>query len=88
MPVVKPAIYLLCIATSLACAILLVRSYRRSQVRLLLWSALCFLGLFVNNLLVFVDLMILPRVDLLPLRHASSLVAIGVLLYGFVWETE
>ena len=82
-------IYSLCLLTSAGCALLLVRSYRRSRTRLLLWSALCFGLLAVNNLLVVVDLLILPTsVDLVPLRLLASLAAVSVLLLGFVWETE
>ena len=82
-------IYSLCLLTSAGCALLLVRSYRRSRTRLLLWSALCFGLLAVNNLLVVTDLLILPTsVDLVPLRHLASLAAVSVLLLGFVWETE
>ena len=46
------AVYLLCFATSSACAYLLARSYARTGTRLLLWSALCFLFLAANNLAV------------------------------------
>jgi hypothetical protein len=82
------AVYLLCFATSVLCAILLVRSYIRSRTRLLFWTALCFAGLAANNLFLFVDIVVFPTVDLLPLRHLSTLAAIAVLLYGFIWETE
>jgi hypothetical protein len=88
MDILPAAVYLLCFATSLLCVILLVRSYVRTRARLLFWSALCFIGLAVNNLLLFVDLVMLPMVDLLPLRHLSTLAAITVLLYGFIWEME
>jgi hypothetical protein len=82
------AVYLLCAATSLCCLWLLTRAYRATRNRLLLWSALAFVGFAANNLLVFVDLIVLPTsVDLLPLRYITSLAAIGVLLYGFIWET-
>jgi hypothetical protein len=82
------AVYLLCAATSFCCLALLTRSYLRTRNRLLLWSALAFVGFAANNLLVFVDLVLLPSsIDLLPLRSISSLAAIGVLLYGFIWET-
>jgi hypothetical protein len=68
---------------------LLIRSYMQNRTRLLLWSALCFVGLAVNNLLLFIDVVILPTtIDLLPLRHLSSLAAVSILLYGFIWETE
>lgn len=88
MDILPAAVYLLCFATSLLCVILLVRSYVRSRARLLFWSALCFVGLAANNLFLFVDLVMLPMVDLLPLRHLSTLAAIAVLVYGFIWETE
>jgi hypothetical protein len=80
-------IYSLCLLTSAACAILLVRSYGQSRAKLLLWSALCFILLAVNNLLVVIDLVVLPSVDLVPLRNLASLAAVSVLLFGFIWET-
>lgn len=89
MSVFTPAVYLLCAITSLVCLALLTRSYLQTRSRLLLWSALSFVGFAANNLLVFVDLILLPSgVDLLPLRNLTSIVAIGVLLYGFIWETD
>lgn len=84
----QTSVYLLCFAASVGCALLLVRSYLRTRTRLLMWSAACFLLLAVNNSLVVVDLLLLPSVDLLPLRRLSSLAAVSVLLYGFIWETD
>ncbi len=81
-------IYTLCLLTSAGCAVLLVRSYGQSRAKLVLWSALCFILLAVNNLLVVIDLLILPSVDLVPLRNLASLAAVGVLLFGFIWEAE
>jgi hypothetical protein len=89
MSVLQSLVYLLCMATSMVCLLLLIRAYQRSGIKLLLWSALCFVGLALNNLLLFVDVVVLPtNIDLLPLRHVTSLGAIGVLLYGFIWESE
>ena len=89
MSVLQSLVYLLCMATSMVCLLLLIRAYQGSGVKLLLWSALCFVGLALNNLMLFVDVVILPTsIDLLPLRHLTSLGAIGVLLYGFIWESE
>lgn len=89
MSVLQSLVYLLCMATSMVCLLLLIRAYQRSGVKLLLWSALCFVGLALNNLLLFADVVILPTsIDLLPIRHLTSLGAIGVLLYGFIWESE
>ena len=57
------AVYLLCFATSTACAWLLGRAYARTRARLLLWSALCFTLLAANNLAVILDLLVLPDRD-------------------------
>ena len=84
----KAVIYLLCLAASAACAALLVRSYLESRARLLLWSAGCFVLLALNNLVVVTDLLILPSIDLLPLRRATALGAVCFLLFGFIWETD
>ena len=82
------AVYILCFLTSSACAFLLARNYLRTGARLLLWSALCFLLLAGNNLVVVVDLIVLPQVNLGVLRLALSLAAVMVLLFGFVWDLE
>lgn len=80
---------LLAALTSLACTVLLFRAYAENGVRLLLWSALCFVFLALNNLLLFIDVIVLPtEVDLLPLRQISSIAAVSVLLYGFIWEAD
>lgn len=81
-------VYLLCALTSLTCAVLLLRGYRRSGARLLLWSGLCFIGFFLNNVLLFVDLRVVPDVDLAVIRLLPALVGIGMLLYGLIWEGQ
>ncbi|HTP84262.1 MAG TPA: DUF5985 family protein [Alphaproteobacteria bacterium] len=84
-----PLVFLLCIATSVGCMWLLFRGWRRTGTRLLLWSALCFVFLALNNLLVFFDVIILPvEMDLRPLRLAASLVAVALLLWGLLWESD
>lgn len=80
------AVYLLCFVTSAFCSAMLVRSWMRSRTRLLLWSAFCFVMLAVNNLLVVVDLALLPTVDLSVYRDLAALVGLAFLLYGFIWE--
>jgi hypothetical protein len=82
----EEVIYLLCVATSLLCAYLLLRAYRHGRAGLLIWSALCFALLAVNNLAVAVDVLLLPDIDLTFVRVTTSLLAVGVLLYGFIWE--
>jgi hypothetical protein len=89
MPEIFPAsVYLLCFATSAACAWLLWRSYRRSGARLLLWSCLCFVFLAANNSVVVFDLLILPQVNLRAVRLLLALAAVSILLFGFIWDLE
>jgi hypothetical protein len=82
------AVYALCAVTSIACAWLLLRGYARSRVRLLLWSGLCFVGLAINNVLLFVDIRLLPQVDLSMVRSLPALAGVVILIYGLVWETR
>jgi hypothetical protein len=82
-------IYSLCALTSLACCLLLWRGWRAGGNRLLFWSALCFAGLTVNNLLLVIDKVVLPtQVDLYTWRLASALLAVLLLLFGLIWEEE
>ena len=82
-------IYSLCILTSLACAWLLLGSYRRTRHRLLFWSGMCFVVITLNNVLLMVDRVIFPTsVDLLPYRLGSALLALLLLLYGLIYEKE
>ncbi|MEO8217608.1 MAG: DUF5985 family protein [Acidobacteriota bacterium] len=80
-------IYALCALTSVTCAVLLLRGYFRNKVRLLLWSGLCFVGLGLNNVLLFIDVRVVPDVDLSVWRTLPALIGIAVLLYGLIWET-
>jgi hypothetical protein len=81
-------IYGLCALTAFLCAWLLLRAYHRSRYRLLFWSGLCFAGLTVNNLLLVLDKVMLPIVDLSTWRLAVGLLAMLVLLYGLIWDAE
>jgi hypothetical protein len=82
------AILVLCALTSLACAVLLLRGWRRSRHRLLLWSGLCFTGLAANNALLVIDERFTPTRDLSLLRTLPALVGVALLLYGFVWDAD
>jgi hypothetical protein len=81
-------IYALCALTSVLCAVLLLRGYLASGARLLLWAGLCFVGLGLNNTLLFVDLGLIPEVDLTVWRSMPALVGLALLIYGLVWETR
>jgi len=83
------AVYLLCAATSVTCAVLLLRAYRRQHTRLLLWSSLCFVFLALNNTLLFIDLIVIPvGTDLSLWRSATALAGVGLLLFGLIWESR
>jgi len=81
-------IYLLCAFTSLGAAVLLWRGYRRSRQRLLYWSSLCFAILAVSNGLLILDLVVFPDVYLLPWRNFVTQMALLVLLYGLIFESD
>jgi hypothetical protein len=82
------AVYLLCALTSVLCAGLLIRSYLANRSKLLLWSTLCFVGLAVNNILLFVDLVLVPTYDLQLWRSLAALIAFITLLIGLIWESR
>lgn len=82
------AVYLLGVAVTLCCGVLLTRAYSNVRKRLLLWSAICFYFLALSDLLVFVDLIIFPQVDLYLWRLATATLAMLVLLYGLIWEGD
>lgn len=80
-------VYLLCLLASLFCAYLLLRAWRQARSPLLLWTAISFGFLALNNLALVSDLVIFPALYLWPLRFAFGLMALGVLIFGFVWES-
>jgi hypothetical protein len=89
METFKLILLLLAVVTSLACTVLLYRAYRGTRQRILLWSALCFVCLTVNNLLLFIDLVVLPaEIDLRIFRHATALTGMLFMIYGFIRESE
>lgn len=81
-------VYILCMLTSAACAVLLARAYVRSRERLLFWSSLCFAGLCANNAMLFADVELLPQIDLSVWRLVPALLGIAALCYGLVMEAE
>jgi hypothetical protein len=83
-----PALYIVTSLTTLLCAILLFRAYKNVRRRLLLWSGLCFVGLTVSNLLVITDLVLFPKIDFYTYRLGSTAIAMALLLYGLIWESQ
>jgi hypothetical protein len=81
-------VYILCAVTSCLCSILLWRGYRRSGVKMLFWSALCFFGLTIDNVLLYVDVVIIPEIDIAIWRRIPGLLALMALIYGLVWDSK
>lgn len=81
-------VYFLCATASLVCAALLLRKYQQTRVRLLFWSSACFICFAINNIMLFVDLVLLPTsVDLSIPRNLTNLLGVFLLLYGMISET-
>ena len=82
-----PTVYVLGALTTLLCAVLLLRAYGNVRQRLLLWSGLCFAGLTISNVLLFIDLVLLPAdVNLHIARLSTAAVSMCALLYGLIRE--
>lgn len=84
----KIALYLVAVLSSGACALLLFRGYLRRRIRLLMWSGICFIALTINNVALFVDLVVFPDLDLRLARLIPALVGMTLLLYGFIWDSD
>jgi hypothetical protein len=80
------AVYILCALTTLLCAVFLLQAYARVKRPLLLWSGTCFAGLAISNVLIFIDLVVFPDIDLFQWRLVTAVLAMAVLLYGLIWE--
>ena len=81
-------IYSLCALTAFACAVLLIRSFRLSRSPMLFWSAACFAGLTLGNVILVVDRVVLPTVDLSIARLSVALVSVVLLIYGLIMEGD
>jgi hypothetical protein len=79
-------VYVLCILTSLLCAVLLLRGYARAKVPLLLWAGLCFVGLALSNVVLLID--VNTATPLLLWRKMPALIGVGLLLYGLIQESK
>jgi len=67
---------------------MLLRSYVTRRVRLLLWSGLCFVGLMIENVLLYTDVVLVPDIDLSLWRKVPGLLALGILLFGLIWDSK
>lgn len=81
-------VYLLCGLTSASCALLLLREYRRSRSRLLLWMSLAFIGFTCSSILVFIDVIVVPHRSLGAARAVTAWASSGLLVFGLVWDAD
>lgn len=82
-------VFILCAITSISCAFLLIRAYMRAKLRLLLWCCLCFVGFAINNVLLFIDLVVFPEVDLSGIQVARGIIILGgivSMVFGMIWD--
>lgn len=79
-------VYYLCAVTSFFCAALQMRAYLKTRTRFLLLTAICFLFIFINNVLLVVDFQTGPEVNLVIPRSLILLAGVGTLLWGFIGE--
>jgi hypothetical protein len=82
------AVYILCAGTCLLCSLMLFRGYARTRVRLLFWAGLCFFGLMLDNVMLYVDIVVVPDVNLAVIRKLPGLVSLTLLVFGLVWESK
>jgi hypothetical protein len=79
-------VYALCAATSFLCFWLLTRAYRATRAPLLLWSSVAFFCFTVGNFLLFVDMILLPQVDLMLYRTLINLLGVALLLRRLICD--
>ncbi len=84
----KGLVYILCAGTAFMCSALLLRGFRRSGTRLLLWCGLSFLSLVLENVILFIDYIIVPDRDLYLLRTLIGLIGVTTLLFGLIWDSR
>jgi hypothetical protein len=81
-------VFILCAVTSLGCAVLLWRGYRRSRIRLLFWSSLCFFGFAVNNGLRLLDVLRSAPESQAWLSALPALLGVSALIYGLIHDVD
>jgi len=79
-------IYGMCAIMAGIVAALLLRGYKQSRFRLLLWSGTCFVGLTANNILLVLDRLVFTSTDLSTWRLSIALCSLSLLLCGLILE--
>ena len=77
-------VYAACALTSVLCAVLLMRGYARTRQPLLFWSAICFSGFALGNIMLVIDLAVMTQTDLILFRTVPIFLGMGGLVIGLV----
>lgn len=77
-------VYLLCALLSFGCSILLLKGHSKNKYPLLFWSGVGFAGFALNNILLFIDVIVVPNVDLSVIRTIPALIGMILLIYGLI----
>ena len=81
-------VFILCMLTSLMSGVLLWRAAHGPSRRLLLWSALFFFGMAINNAILFADVIVGPETDLTLPANLVAAISVFALLYALIWEAS
>jgi hypothetical protein len=81
-------VYILCAVTCGVCAALLLRKGQPRRHNLLFWSGAAFVSFTLANVIVFIDLVVVPDIDLMIWRNLLTLAGIALLLFGLIWEGD
>lgn len=84
---IRGLVYILCAATSLGGALLLLRGGLSGGGRLLLWASFWFFAMTLNNVLLYANFVLLPDVDLTLVARVATTLGIVVLNVGLIWHT-
>lgn len=87
MAEIRGLVYLLCTATALGSAVLLLRGGLSGGGRLLIWASLCFFAMALNNVLLYANFVLLPNVDITLAARLLTMVGIVLLNIGLIWHT-
>lgn len=79
---------LFCALTYIGCAVLLLKNYFQSRAKLAFWGCVFFVCYALNNIVLFIDLDLLPSVDLSPYRDALSLIGLVAMIFGLIKEGD
>ncbi|MEP6883581.1 MAG: DUF5985 family protein [Gammaproteobacteria bacterium] len=78
--------YALCALVSVACAAFSLQQYLANGSKFLRWATLCFMGLAVNNILIYLDDILHRGGDFFMWRAAAALAGMTAFIYGLIWD--